>query len=58
MHPALDNLSGPGKSLKAEAPDTNELAGLIRTGLARLQDARLVTDLITATDALAKAIQK
>lgn len=40
MHPALDNLSGPGKSLKAEAPDANELAGLIRTGLARLQDAR------------------
>ena len=21
MHPALDNLCGPGKSLKAEAPD-------------------------------------
>jgi hypothetical protein len=40
MHPALDNLCGPGKSLKAEAPDANELAGLIRTGVARLQDAR------------------
>ena len=40
MHPALDNLCGPGKSLKVEAPDANELAGLIRTGVARLQDAR------------------
>lgn len=40
MCPALDSLSGPGKSLKAEAPDANELAGLIRTGLARLQHAR------------------
>ncbi len=40
MHPVLENLCGPGKSLKAEAPDANELAGLIRTGLARLQDAR------------------
>lgn len=40
MHPVLENLCGSGKSLKAEAPDANELAGLIRTGLARLQDAR------------------
>lgn len=39
MHPALDNLCGPGKSLKVEAPDANELAGLIRTGVARLQVA-------------------
>ena len=37
---ALDNLSGPGKALKAEAPDEAELAGLIRTGTARLHDAR------------------
>lgn len=72
MHPALDSLSGPGKSLKAETPDANELAGLIRTSLARLQDARnlgeyeglldvdarLVADLIAATDAVAQAIQK
>lgn len=36
----LDNLSGPGKALKAEAPDTAELAGLTRTGMARLTDAR------------------
>ena len=30
-HP-LDNLSGPGKQLKAEAPDAAEIAGLLRTG--------------------------
>ena len=36
----LDNLSGPGKALKAEAPDNAELAGLTRTGMARLTDAR------------------
>ncbi len=36
---ALENLSGPGKALKAEAPDEAELAGLIRTGTARLHDA-------------------
>ncbi|MEC5213158.1 hypothetical protein RCH06_001703 [Polaromonas sp. CG_9.5] len=36
----LDNLSGPGKALKAEAPDAAELAGLTRTGIARLTDAR------------------
>jgi hypothetical protein len=40
MHPALDNLCGPGKALKAEAPDNNEIAGLLRTGIARLQDAQ------------------
>ena len=32
MHPALDNLCGPGKPLKAEAPDDKETAGLLRTG--------------------------
>ena len=36
----LDNLSGTGKALKAEAPDAAELAGLVRTGIARLTDAR------------------
>ena len=40
MSPALENLSGPGKALKAEAPDAAEIAGLIRTGVARLADAR------------------
>jgi hypothetical protein len=39
MHPVLDRLCGPGKPLKAEAPDLTEFTGLVRTGLARLQDA-------------------
>ena len=30
MPQALDNLCGPGKPLKAEAPDANEIAGLLR----------------------------
>ena len=40
MHPALDNLCGPGKPLKPEAPDASEVAGLLRTGIVRLQDAQ------------------
>ncbi len=40
MHPALENLCGPGRPLKPEAPDTNEFAGLLRTGVARIQDAQ------------------
>ena len=40
MPQALDNLSGLGKPLKAEAPDATEIAGLLRTGVARLNDAR------------------
>ena len=40
MQQALDNLSGPGKPLKIEAPDALEIAGLLRTGVARLNDAR------------------
>ena len=39
----LDNLCGPGKALKAEPPDAAELARLIRTGKARLADARNTT---------------
>lgn len=39
MADPLDNLCGPGKALRAEAPDAAELAGLIRSGLARLNDA-------------------
>ena len=39
MASTLKNLSGPGKSLTAEAPDTREFAGLKRSGLARLTDA-------------------
>ena len=40
MHLELENLCGPGKALKAEPPDEKEIAGLLRTGLARLQDAQ------------------
>ena len=40
MSQPLENLSGPGKPLKPEAPDLKEIAGLLRTGLARLKDAR------------------
>ena len=43
MPQALDNLSGPGKPLTKEAPDALEIAGLLRTGLARLNDARNLT---------------
>jgi len=39
----LDNLCGPGKQLQKEAPDANELAGLLRSGTARLKDARNAT---------------
>lgn len=39
MADPLANLSGPGKALRAEAPDAAELAGLLRSGLARLHDA-------------------
>ena len=40
MSQALENLSGPGKPLKPEPPDASEYAGLLRTGSARLADAR------------------
>ena len=40
MSQALENLCGAGKSLKAEAADANEIEGLLRTGRARLLDAR------------------
>ena len=35
----FENLSGPSKPLKAEAPDAAEVQGLLRTGQARLRDA-------------------
>ena len=47
----LENLSGFGKSLKKEAPDPSEYEGLLYL------DERLVTDLITATQAVADALQ-
>lgn len=43
MSQALENLSGPGKPLKAEPTDAQEVAGLLRTGNARLTDARNAT---------------
>lgn len=39
MPRSLENLSGPGKQLKAEATDARETAGLLQTGRARLRDA-------------------
>jgi len=36
----LENLTGPGKPLAAEAPDDAEIVGLLRSGQARLVDAR------------------
>ena len=61
MHPALDNLCGPGKPLKIEVwrvldkchntRNLGEYEGLLDV------DERLVTDLIIATSAVALAIQ-
>lgn len=39
----LENLSGPSGSLKAEPPDAAEIAGLLRTGSTRLNDAANAT---------------
>jgi len=39
MASPLENLAGPGKSLRAEPPDEAEIQGLLRTGGARLKDA-------------------
>ncbi len=35
----LDNLTGPGKPLRAEPSDAAEFAGLLRSGRTRLKDA-------------------
>jgi len=40
MSSALENLCGPGKPLSQEAFDTREFEGLLRSGRARLDDAR------------------
>lgn len=40
MRSPLENLAGTGKPLLAEAPDAVEVAGLLRSGRARLTDAR------------------
>ena len=39
MTSPFENLTGPGKPLRAELPDSKEFAGLQRMGLARLKDA-------------------
>lgn len=39
MASPLENLAGPGKPLRAEPTDEVEIAGLLRTGQARLTDA-------------------
>jgi len=43
MTSPLENLAGPGKPLAPEPPDDNEVAGLLRSGKARLADARNTT---------------
>ena len=44
MPSPLENLSGPGQPLRAEAPDAAEFAGLQRSGLTRLADAEKVSN--------------
>ena len=39
MTDPLANLAGPGKPLRVEAMDAQEIEGLLRTGTARLHDA-------------------
>ena len=43
LNKQLDNLSGAGKPLQQEPFDANEFAGLLRSGIARLKDARNTT---------------
>ena len=43
MPSPLENLAGSGKPLAAEPPDNSEIAGLLRSGQARLADARNAT---------------
>lgn len=40
MADPLANLAGPVRALRAEPPDAQEIEGLLRTGTARLRDAR------------------
>jgi hypothetical protein len=40
MSSAFENLSGPGKPLRAEPPDATEFSGMLQSGLERLGDAR------------------
>ena len=43
MTSPLENLAGAGKPLAAEPADANEIAGLLRSGRARLADAKIDT---------------
>lgn len=43
MTSPLENLAGAGKPLAAEPADANEIAGLLRSGRARLADANIDT---------------
>jgi len=43
MPSPLERLAGAGKPLAAELPDDAEIAGLLRSGRARLADARNAT---------------
>ncbi|MGH9364174.1 MAG: hypothetical protein ACRD1B_02765, partial [Thermoanaerobaculia bacterium] len=40
MTSPLENLAGPGKALRSEAPDAKEFAALTKSGLTRLADAQ------------------
>ena len=40
MRSPLESLAGPGKPLTTELPDAQEFQGLVRSALARLNDAR------------------
>jgi hypothetical protein len=66
---SLNNLTGPGKPLAVEPPDGAEFGGLVKSAIARLNDAgeyegdlgidlRLVSDLVTATQAVAAAVRQ
>ena len=43
MTSPLESLAGPGKALALEPPDAAEIAGLVRSGRARLADAGMRT---------------
>ena len=43
MTSPLESIAGPGKALALEPPDAAEIAGLIRSGRARLADAGMGT---------------
>jgi hypothetical protein len=57
-HALLDNLCGSGKSLKAQTPDADEIAGLLRTGGALARCGQYNTVLIAAAQSVADALGK